>query len=93
MDAQSSVRAVAMRFLKESRVRHPDILSRVAPELLIALKHIRVCLITSVQLMHVHEIDFIHTFTKAAYPAIRSAAFFSWAKLAVNAKTSLRLKH
>lgn len=86
MDAQSSVRAVAMRFLKESGFDIPTYYRESLSNSHCSVQHIRVGLISLAVVGDVHEIDFIHTFIKAEYPAIRLAAFFSWAKLAVNAK-------
>lgn len=85
-DMQSSARAVATAFLRESGFDIRAYYRQILENSRCSLQHTRVGLIALSSVGSSEDIDFVRTYVKAKQPAIRLAAFSAWAKLDSSAK-------
>lgn len=88
-DVQSSARAVAIAFLRESGFDIRTYYRRMLEDSRCSVQYVRVGLVALASVGSQEDIDFMRRYTKAAPPAIRLAAFSAWAKLDSSAKDAV----
>jgi hypothetical protein len=89
LDVQSSARAVAIAFLRESGFDVRTYYRRLLEGSRCSVLHVKVGLVSLAGVGGSEDIDFVRTYAKAEHPAIRLAALSAWAKLDPSAKDTV----